>query len=307
MSDPRTITSLLGGTVPLRDLDRDTMTLILNSISRLSDSFASERAEKILVSNYRSALSTALNDASSPALGLVSMAARQLLKNGNFNEAIDLAGRASKTSTESLLAEIFAASVSSKSTDSFLNAIRSRLHQEAEPPPTQHVRPDGIEGTAFGTLTVTLVPPALSPAPSVITTISTGPEVSAATPGAVPAWVWFFLLTMLQILSSWNDAREGLADIVARVPPTAPLAEMRKELRIQLSGKPGDYRMVKAKRLNLRAAPSMKGEVIIQLKEGDLVAVLAKEDRTWLNVMYKWDGVWIEGYVSTKHLRSVRP
>ncbi|WP_044870081.1 SH3 domain-containing protein [Pseudomonas sp. LFM046] len=305
MDDHRTITSLLGGTTSMRDLDVDTVALVLNSISRLSASLrTNEGAEKTLSKHYHYYYSD--DSFTRPAQRLASAAIRQLLKNPKFHKGIEEAGGAPQGNFESTLAGIFAASISSESVDSFVSALTTRLQQDAPKPPTQHVHLHGFEATEFGTPTITTASPTTAQNPSVTVTTVTSPTLPIAS-NSIPTWVWFFLLMLLQVLVNWNVAREGLADILGRLPPNGVLAELRKELRVQLSGKPGDYRLVKGDRVNLRAGPSMKAEALIQLNKGDLVAVLGKEDRTWLNVLYKKDGVLIEGYMSTKYLKRTRP
>ena len=125
----------------------------------------------------------------------------------------------------------------------------------------------------------------------------------------VPTWAlifWLYVIApMVFVLVNWESARLGLADLNARLPQTESLAEMRKFIRTELSGRPGDIRLVKGKNVRLRKGPGMKEKVILLLPPDAVVVVLGKDNRTWLYVSYEHQGHMIDGYISTKLLKRV--
>ena len=126
----------------------------------------------------------------------------------------------------------------------------------------------------------------------------------------VPTWAlffWLYIVTPLVLVAiNWEGARASLVDLNARLPQTEIFAEIRKFVRTQLAGKPGDIRLVKGKNVRLREGPGTKFGVILLLPRDVPVVVLSKEDRTWLYVSYEYQGYVIDGYVSTRFLRKVR-
>ena len=126
----------------------------------------------------------------------------------------------------------------------------------------------------------------------------------------IPTWfLWLvlhLLLTTTGLLCQWDQIRASVVDINARLPQTESFYEIRNFIRTELAGKPGDIRLVKGSNVNLREAPGMKAAVILKLPENSPVVVQGKEDRTWLLVSYEHQGYWIDGYVSTKHLKKAR-
>ena len=127
---------------------------------------------------------------------------------------------------------------------------------------------------------------------------------------AIPDWLLYLLIHLLinslNSIPQWSDARESLVDINARIPHTESLSVIRKFIRTELAGKPGDIRLVAGENVNLREEPNMKSAVTIELPKNSPVVVLGKEDRTWLLVSYEHEGYWISGYVSTKFLKRVK-
>lgn len=122
-----------------------------------------------------------------------------------------------------------------------------------------------------------------------------------------PTVFLFFLMSALcQTLINWEAARQGLVDANARLPRTEFLSDVREFIRIELAGKPGDYRLVSGSGVALRAGPGTKSEVILRLPYQAVVVVLEKEDRTWRYVSYVHEGYVIDGYVSSKYLKQVR-
>jgi uncharacterized protein YifN (PemK superfamily) len=125
----------------------------------------------------------------------------------------------------------------------------------------------------------------------------------------IPTWLlylWLCIAPVLEVLTHWEDFRQGLVDINERVPQTYSFASLRRFISSNLAGKPGDIRLVTGSDVRLRAAPGMKSAVLLTLPKYAAVVVLEKEDRTWLYVSYEHDGFLIDGYVSTKFLRKVR-
>ena len=126
----------------------------------------------------------------------------------------------------------------------------------------------------------------------------------------VPTWTLIALINSLilsaYVLENWDAIRLSIVDINSRAPNTETFSEARKYIRMELAGKPGDVRLVSGKNVNLREDPGMKSRIILSLPENSPVIVLGKEDRTWLYVSYEHQGYWIDGYVSTKHLKKIR-
>lgn len=126
----------------------------------------------------------------------------------------------------------------------------------------------------------------------------------------VPTWTLIFLIHALMLsaylLENWDAIRLSIVDISARMPQTEIFSEVRKFIRTELAGKPGDVRLVRGTNVNLREHPSMKSQIIMSLPKNSPVIVLGKEDRTWLYVSYEHQGYWIEGYISTKHIIKIR-
>ncbi|WP_027912784.1 SH3 domain-containing protein [Pseudomonas sp. URIL14HWK12:I7] len=126
----------------------------------------------------------------------------------------------------------------------------------------------------------------------------------------VPTWILIALIHTIilsaYVLENWDAIRLSIVDINARMPNTETFSEARKFIRTELAGKPGDVRLVSGTNVNLREDPGMKSRIILSLPKNSPVIVLGKEDRTWLLVSYEHQGYWIEGYISTKHLKRIR-
>jgi hypothetical protein len=125
-----------------------------------------------------------------------------------------------------------------------------------------------------------------------------------------PTWLLYLWLLCiapaLAVLTHWEDVRQGLVDINERIPEKYSFSGLKRFIRTNLAGKPGDIRLVTGSDVRLRVAPGMKSAVLLTLPEHAAVVVLDKEDRTWLYVSYEHEGFLIDGYVSTKFLRKVR-
>ncbi|WP_321861275.1 SH3 domain-containing protein [Pseudomonas paraveronii] len=121
------------------------------------------------------------------------------------------------------------------------------------------------------------------------------------------------LIILLQIMvfialriENWEATRQSIVDINSRLPQTESFSAIRKFIRTELAGKPGDIRLTKGAGVPLRQGPSTKSGTILKLPENSVVVVLEKTDRSWLFVSYEHQGYWIEGYISNKQLISVR-
>ncbi|RRV40873.1 SH3 domain-containing protein [Pseudomonas sp. o96-267] len=174
---------------------------------------------------------------------------------------------------------------------------RATDHVENTPVPTDQPQPDagvesalGISDSFYGEV--------------VLPTPPSRPLVDVPT-WVLIVWMWVFLPTLL-LIANWESAREGLADLNARLPQTESLANVRNFIRTELAGKPGDFRLVTGSNVRLRAAPGMKSDVLLLLPRDSVVVVHGKEGRTWRLVSYEHQGYMIEGYVSTAYLKKVK-
>ena len=126
----------------------------------------------------------------------------------------------------------------------------------------------------------------------------------------IPSWLLYLwlicILPALHVLNNWEAMRISLVDINARLPQTSSFSDIRRFIRSNLAGKPGDIRLVAGSDVRLRVAPGMKSAVILTLPKNAPVVVLGKEDRTWLYVSYEHEGFVLDGYVSTKFLKRTR-
>ncbi|MFY3001008.1 SH3 domain-containing protein [Achromobacter xylosoxidans] len=120
-------------------------------------------------------------------------------------------------------------------------------------------------------------------------------------------WFWLYFVAPIAFVTvHWESARQGLVDINARLPQTESISEIRNFIRTELSGKPGDIRLIKGNQVRLREGPGMKYEVLLTLPRDAIVTVLDKENRTWLYVSYEHHGYMVDGYVSNKFLKKIQ-
>jgi hypothetical protein len=121
------------------------------------------------------------------------------------------------------------------------------------------------------------------------------------------------LITNLYLLydgiSKWNDFRESVCDMEQRFGGFDSLAQARKAVRSALCDVPpaltSSIRLTKKDEVNLRDGPGMKEEVIMTLPKFAPLEVIDSANRDWLLVVYKHEGVEIEGWVSRKFVRPV--
>lgn len=129
-----------------------------------------------------------------------------------------------------------------------------------------------------------------------------------------PAMVLLVLLITLLCksydnIAKWNDFRESVCDIEQRLGAFTSLAQARKAVRTALCDVPqsltDSVRLTKKDEVNLREGPGMKEGVILSLPKFAPVEVIDSSNRDWLLVVYKHQGVEIEGWVSRKYVRSI--
>jgi hypothetical protein len=180
-----------------------------------------------------------------------------------------------------------------------LGELASRSPQIMDAPASasnlEQVSTEQIESVSIGDLYVGEVNPARNAKPTL---------------SGAPTWLLYLWLLCiapaLAVLTHWEDVRQGLVDINERIPEEYSFSGLKRFIRTNLAGKPGDIRLVTGSDVRLRVAPGMKSDVLLTLPKHAAVVVLDKEDRTWLYVSYEHEGFLIDGYVSTKFLRKVR-
>ncbi|WP_367374284.1 SH3 domain-containing protein [Pseudomonas lini] len=116
------------------------------------------------------------------------------------------------------------------------------------------------------------------------------------------------LHTFYSEMAKWKDFRESVCDMQQRLQTFESLAQARKVVRNALCNMPAElknsFRLTKAEGVNLREGPSMKGDVILTLPKFATLEVIDSDNRDWLLVIYKHEGLEIEGWVSRKFVRS---
>lgn len=139
---------------------------------------------------------------------------------------------------------------------------------------------------------------------------------SSGSPQKLTAQAMALLVLLIIILyqcydgiSKWNDFRESVCDIEQRLGAFDSLAQARKVVRSALCDVPtaltNSIRLTKKDEVNLREGPGMKEGVILSLPKFSPLEVIDSSNRDWLLVVYKHQGVEIEGWVSRKFVRPV--
>lgn len=117
------------------------------------------------------------------------------------------------------------------------------------------------------------------------------------------------LYLLYEGISKWNDFRESVCDIELRLRAFDSLAQALKFVRRELCDVPpalaNSIRLTRADKVNLREGPAMKREVIMTLPKFAPLEVVGSDNRDWLLVIYKHEGVEIEGWVSRKFVRPI--
>ncbi|MCU0118569.1 SH3 domain-containing protein [Pseudomonas sp. B2M1-30] len=115
------------------------------------------------------------------------------------------------------------------------------------------------------------------------------------------------LHTLYSEMAKWNDFRESVCDMQQRLQAFQSLAQARKVVRSAMCDMPADlkrsFRLTKVQGVNLREAPGIKADVILALPKFATLEVVDSNNRDWLLVTYKHEGLEIEGWVSRKFVR----
>ncbi|MBF6036818.1 SH3 domain-containing protein [Pseudomonas sp. P155] len=143
----------------------------------------------------------------------------------------------------------------------------------------------------------------------IVQALNTGSNPQKLTAPAL-VFLMFFITavhTFYDDLSKWNDFRESVCDMQERLEAFESLAHARKLVRSALCDVPKAlterFRLTKKEGINLREDPGMKAEVIMALPKYAPLEVVDASNRDWLLVIYKHEGLEIEGWVSRKHVR----
>lgn len=119
-----------------------------------------------------------------------------------------------------------------------------------------------------------------------------------------------YLSAAMAQVSQWKDFREGLCELNDVVFQTESLAQVQRLIRSSICHMPKSskarVRLVARDNVNLRYSPSMKAEVIMPLKQYAVLEVLDSSDRTWLEVIYKHEGIEIQGWVSRSMVKTIQ-
>lgn len=119
-----------------------------------------------------------------------------------------------------------------------------------------------------------------------------------------------FLSGTMALVSQWKDFKEGLCDLNDLTLQSDSTAEANRLVRSSMCHMPKSakarVRLVARDSVNLRYSPSMKAEVIMPLKQYAVLEVVDSSDKTWLEVIYKHEGIEIQGWVSRSMVKTVQ-
>lgn len=119
-----------------------------------------------------------------------------------------------------------------------------------------------------------------------------------------------FLSGTLAHVSQWKDFKDGLCDLNDLTLQSDSTAEAHRLVRSSMCHMPKSakarVRLVARDNVNLRYSPSMKAEVIMPLKQYAVLEVVDSSDKTWLEVIYKHEGIEIQGWVSRSMVKTVQ-
>ena len=114
----------------------------------------------------------------------------------------------------------------------------------------------------------------------------------------------------MALVSQWKDFKEGLCDLNDLTLQSESTAEAQKWVRSTMCHMPKSakarVRLVARDNVNLRYSPSMKAEVIMPLKQYAVLEVVDSSDKTWLEVIYKHEGIEIQGWVSRSMVKTIQ-
>lgn len=119
-----------------------------------------------------------------------------------------------------------------------------------------------------------------------------------------------YLSAAMAHVSQWKDFREGLCELNDVVFQSESLAQVQRLIRSSICHMPKSaksrLRIVARDNVNLRYSPSMKAEVIMPLKQYAVLEVVDSSDKTWLEVIYKHEGIEIQGWVSRSMVKTIQ-
>ncbi|MDD2064485.1 SH3 domain-containing protein [Pseudomonas sp. 25571] len=119
-----------------------------------------------------------------------------------------------------------------------------------------------------------------------------------------------FLSGTMALVSQWKDFKEGLCDLNDLTLQSESTAEANRLVRSSMCHMPKSakarVRLVARDSVNLRYSPSMKAEVIMPLKQYAVLEVVDSSDKTWLEVIYKHEGIEIQGWVSRSMVKTIQ-
>lgn len=123
-------------------------------------------------------------------------------------------------------------------------------------------------------------------------------------------WILSVLSAGLALVTQWKDFKEGLCDLndltIQSDSPTQAQKRVRSSMCHMPKSAKARIRLVARDNVNLRYSPSMKAEVIMPLKQYAVLEVVDSTDKTWLEVIYKHDGIEIQGWVSRSMVKTVQ-
>ncbi len=119
-----------------------------------------------------------------------------------------------------------------------------------------------------------------------------------------------YLSAAMAQVSQWKDFREGLCELNDVVFQSESLGQVQRLIRSSICHMPKSaksrLRIVARDNVNLRYSPSMKAEVIMPLKQYAVLEVVDSSDKTWLEVIYKHEGIEIQGWVSRSMVKTIQ-
>ncbi len=119
-----------------------------------------------------------------------------------------------------------------------------------------------------------------------------------------------YLSAAMAQVSQWKDFREGLCELNDVVFQSESLGQVQRLIRSSICHMPKSaksrLRIVARDNVNLRYSPGMKAEVIMPLKQYAVLEVVDSSDKTWLEVIYKHEGIEIQGWVSRSMVKTVQ-
>ncbi|WP_267273219.1 SH3 domain-containing protein [Pseudomonas putida] len=123
-------------------------------------------------------------------------------------------------------------------------------------------------------------------------------------------WILSVLSAGLALVTQWKDFKEGLCDLndltIQSDSPTQAQKRVRSSMCHMPKSAKARIRLVARDNVNLRYSPSMKAEVIMPLKQYAVLEVVDSSNKTWLEVIYKHEGIEIQGWVSRSMVKTIQ-